>query len=76
MRSCSASGPWAPSRRTSPFGSVLNSAIDPLLDIMSRVEQTSENERGFVQLASRIELLTPIVADKKAQEGKQIVESS
>nr|GAT50633.1 predicted protein [Mycena chlorophos] len=58
-----------------PFGSVLNSAIDPLLDIMSRVEQTSENERGFVQLASRIELLTPIVADKKAQEGKQIVEA-
>ncbi|KAF7291711.1 hypothetical protein HMN09_01262700 [Mycena chlorophos] len=55
-----------------PFAAVLNSVIEPLLDILSRVEQASENYRGFIQLASRIELLTPIVAQKNAQEGTQL----
>nr|GAT50623.1 predicted protein [Mycena chlorophos] len=55
-----------------PFAAVLNAVIEPLLDILSRVEQASENERGFIQLASRIELLTPIVAQKNAQEGTQL----
>nr|GAT50622.1 predicted protein [Mycena chlorophos] len=60
-----------------PFGSVLNSVIDPLLDIMDRVEETAENQQGFLQLASRVHMLEPIIQQKKANEPacKEIVEA-
>ncbi|KAJ6537349.1 hypothetical protein DFH09DRAFT_1369110 [Mycena vulgaris] len=50
-----------------PFGAVLSSVIDPLLNITDRIEQTSSNTRGLIELATRIELLTPVVS-KTAKE--------
>ncbi|KAF7291710.1 hypothetical protein HMN09_01262600 [Mycena chlorophos] len=60
-----------------PFGSVLNSVIEPLLNIMDRIEETAENQQGFLQLASRVHMLEPIIQDKKANEPacKEIVEA-
>jgi len=61
-----------------PFASVLSSIIDPLLDITMRIEQTSANAQGLVQLAARIELLTPIVsgmAKKNPNSGQTILEA-
>ncbi|KAJ6482962.1 hypothetical protein C8R47DRAFT_1133389 [Mycena vitilis] len=46
-----------------PFGGVLSGVINPLLAITERIEQTSDNEKGLVKLAARIELLTPIVSE-------------
>ncbi|KAJ7776512.1 hypothetical protein DFH07DRAFT_766708 [Mycena maculata] len=61
-----------------PFGSVLSSVIDPLLDIADRIEQTSANTQGLVELAARIELLSPLVSEMardKPQQGRLIVEA-
>ncbi|KAJ7735878.1 hypothetical protein DFH07DRAFT_779897 [Mycena maculata] len=61
-----------------PFGSVLSSVIDPLLDIADRIEQTSVNAQGLIQLAARIELLAPLVsemANERPQQGRVIVEA-
>ncbi|KAF8164280.1 hypothetical protein K438DRAFT_1775603 [Mycena galopus ATCC 62051] len=61
-----------------PFGSVLSSVIDPLLDIVNRIEQTSSNTQGLVELAARIELLSPLVfemARDRPQQGRVIVEA-
>ncbi|KAJ7094100.1 hypothetical protein C8R44DRAFT_386209 [Mycena epipterygia] len=49
--------------RNLPVGAILSSVIDPLLDIMDRIGQISSNTQGLVELAARIELLTPIVAE-------------
>ncbi|KAJ7785430.1 hypothetical protein B0H14DRAFT_2958674 [Mycena olivaceomarginata] len=60
-----------------PFGSVLSSVIDPLLDIINRIEQTSINTQGVVELAARIELLSSLVSEMArdgAQQGRVIVE--
>ncbi|KAJ7161799.1 hypothetical protein C8R43DRAFT_947314 [Mycena crocata] len=46
-----------------PFGAVLSSIIDPLLDIVDRIEQTSANKQGLIELAARIEVLGPIVSE-------------
>ncbi|KAJ7364554.1 hypothetical protein DFH08DRAFT_839528 [Mycena albidolilacea] len=61
-----------------PFGSVLSSVIDPLMDIINRIEQTSINTHGLVELAARIELLSPLVSEMardRAQQGRVIVEA-
>ncbi|KAJ7927051.1 hypothetical protein B0H13DRAFT_2653702 [Mycena leptocephala] len=61
-----------------PFGSVLSSVIDPLLDIVNRIEQTSVNTQGLVELAARIELLSPLVSEMardKPRQGRLIVEA-
>ncbi|KAJ6540304.1 hypothetical protein B0H19DRAFT_1268906 [Mycena capillaripes] len=61
-----------------PLGSVLSSVIDPLLDIVNRIEETSANTQGLVKLAARIELLSPLVsamATKRPQQGGVIVEA-
>ncbi|KAJ7809176.1 hypothetical protein B0H14DRAFT_2867494 [Mycena olivaceomarginata] len=61
-----------------PFGSVLSGVIDPLLDIADRIELTSDNTQGFVELAARIELLSPLVskiARDKPEQCQPIVEA-
>ncbi|KAF8174603.1 hypothetical protein K438DRAFT_1980068 [Mycena galopus ATCC 62051] len=61
-----------------PFGSVLSSVIDPLLDIADGIEQTSVNSQGLVELAARIELLSPLVSEMARdtpQQGRFIVEA-
>ncbi|KAJ7743394.1 hypothetical protein B0H16DRAFT_1561645, partial [Mycena metata] len=45
-----------------PFGSVLSAVIEPLLTIVGRIEQTSSNAQGLIELAARIELLSPVVS--------------
>ncbi|KAJ7131566.1 hypothetical protein C8R43DRAFT_957062 [Mycena crocata] len=46
-----------------PFGEILGSVIDPLLEIADRIEQTSTNAVGLFDLATRIALLGPIVTE-------------
>ncbi|KAJ7478748.1 hypothetical protein B0H11DRAFT_1282950 [Mycena galericulata] len=46
-----------------PLGQSLNSVIDPVLAAIARIEQTSDNAQGFVELAARIKLLTPIISE-------------
>ncbi|KAJ6628405.1 hypothetical protein B0H10DRAFT_1991245 [Mycena sp. CBHHK59/15] len=61
-----------------PFGSMLSSIIDPLLDITDRIEQTSANTQGLIELAARIELLTPIISEMakdKPKQGRVVVEA-
>ncbi|KAJ7450556.1 hypothetical protein FB451DRAFT_1285519, partial [Mycena latifolia] len=61
-----------------PFGSILSSVIDPLLDITARIQQVSTNAQGLAELSARIELLTPIVSDMathKPEKGRAIVEA-
>ncbi|KAJ6540424.1 hypothetical protein B0H19DRAFT_1313086 [Mycena capillaripes] len=61
-----------------PFGSVLSSVIDPFLDIVNCIEQTSINTQGLVELAARIELLSPLVSEmarNRPQQGQVIVET-
>ncbi|KAF8169167.1 hypothetical protein K438DRAFT_1774416 [Mycena galopus ATCC 62051] len=61
-----------------PVAGVLSSIVEPLLDITDRIEQTSANAEGFVQLATRIERHTPIVtqmAQNDEKGGQTIVEA-
>ncbi|KAJ7154892.1 hypothetical protein C8R43DRAFT_949854 [Mycena crocata] len=61
-----------------PFGVILSSIIDPLLDIADRIEQTSANKQGLAELAARIELLAPIVsemAEHNPMRGRKMVEA-
>ncbi|KAJ6587905.1 hypothetical protein B0H19DRAFT_1097391 [Mycena capillaripes] len=61
-----------------PFASILNSVIDPLLDIANRIKPTSANTQGLVELAARIELLSPLVSEMardRPQQGQVIVEA-
>ncbi|KAJ7873083.1 hypothetical protein B0H14DRAFT_152235 [Mycena olivaceomarginata] len=46
-----------------PLGGALSGIIEPLLEITGRIDQTSVNAQGLVQLAARIERITPIVND-------------
>ncbi|KAJ7634530.1 hypothetical protein FB45DRAFT_909110 [Roridomyces roridus] len=46
-----------------PICGIISSVIDPLLLIMTQVDLTSANVEGLVELAARIERLTPLVAD-------------
>ncbi|KAJ7449983.1 hypothetical protein B0H11DRAFT_2077887 [Mycena galericulata] len=45
------------------LGQSLSSVIDPVLAVMTRIEPTSDNAQGFVELAARIKLLTPIISE-------------
>ncbi|KAJ7657851.1 hypothetical protein DFH06DRAFT_1197295 [Mycena polygramma] len=61
-----------------PICGALSSIIDPLLNIVERIEQTSDNARSLKELAARIELLTPIVsemAENNPNQGRTIVEA-
>ncbi|KAK6996152.1 hypothetical protein R3P38DRAFT_2800177 [Favolaschia claudopus] len=46
-----------------PLTAPLSAIIDPLLDLTSRVQQTSKNKESFVQLATRLDQLRLIVED-------------
>ncbi|KAF8169201.1 hypothetical protein K438DRAFT_1774446 [Mycena galopus ATCC 62051] len=46
-----------------PVAGALSAIIEPLLDITSRIKQSSDNAQGLIQLATRIERLTPIVEE-------------
>ncbi|KAF8146050.1 hypothetical protein K438DRAFT_2028483 [Mycena galopus ATCC 62051] len=59
-----------------PVAGALSDIIEPLLDITSRIEQSSLNAQGLVQLATRIECLAPIVeqiAEHNPDQGQAIV---
>ncbi|KAJ7278183.1 hypothetical protein C8J57DRAFT_161898 [Mycena rebaudengoi] len=63
--------------RTIPCAAVLRSVIDPLLALADRIEQNAANKKGLVELAIRLDLLTPILsatATKEESLGKQVVE--
>ncbi|KAJ7875256.1 hypothetical protein B0H14DRAFT_61608 [Mycena olivaceomarginata] len=46
-----------------PLGGALSGIIEPLLEITGRIQQSSVNEQGLIQLATRIERITPIVTE-------------
>ncbi|KAJ7448386.1 hypothetical protein FB451DRAFT_1533072 [Mycena latifolia] len=61
-----------------PFGLILSSVIDPLLDITDRIEQVPSNAEALIALSARIDLLTPIVSEMtedKAERGRALVEA-
>ncbi|KAF7360523.1 hypothetical protein MVEN_00783100 [Mycena venus] len=64
--------------RNIPGVALLNSFIDPLLDITGRIEQTSANEEQLNALANRIARLAPIIsgiAEKNPQQGESFVQA-
>ncbi|KAJ7266818.1 hypothetical protein C8J57DRAFT_1329109 [Mycena rebaudengoi] len=64
--------------RTIPCAAVLSSVINPLLAIADRIEQTAANKKGLVELAIRLDLLTPILsktATKDESLGTDVVEA-
>ncbi|KAF8150284.1 hypothetical protein K438DRAFT_1865891 [Mycena galopus ATCC 62051] len=59
-----------------PMAGALSGIIEPLLDITSRIEQSSVNAQGLIQLATRIEHLAPLVeetAKSDPDRGRWIV---
>ncbi|KAJ7166617.1 hypothetical protein C8R46DRAFT_1350940 [Mycena filopes] len=61
-----------------PFGGILSAVIDPLLAITKRIDQTSANTKGFVELAARVDLITPIVsqmAKDQPERGRKVVQA-
>ncbi|KAJ7041123.1 hypothetical protein C8F04DRAFT_1080284 [Mycena alexandri] len=57
-----------------PFASLLSAAIEPLLAITDRIEQISSNAQGLIELAARIELLTPIVSQMtEDSRGERVI---
>ncbi|KAJ7266812.1 hypothetical protein C8J57DRAFT_377509 [Mycena rebaudengoi] len=64
--------------RNIPCVAMLSSVIDPLLAIADRIEQTAANKKGLVELAIRLDLLTPILsktATKDESLGTDVVEA-
>ncbi|KAJ7873109.1 hypothetical protein B0H14DRAFT_3131402 [Mycena olivaceomarginata] len=60
-----------------PLGGALSGIIEPLLEITGRIQQSSVNEQGLIQLAARIERITPIVAElaeTNPNKGQAIVQ--
>ncbi|KAJ6508643.1 hypothetical protein C8R45DRAFT_1089805 [Mycena sanguinolenta] len=60
-----------------PVDRALSGCIDDLLDIVEPIQQTSANEQSLVQLAARIERLTPIVTQMAKDDllkGQDIAE--
>ncbi|KAJ7504853.1 hypothetical protein B0H11DRAFT_2343182 [Mycena galericulata] len=55
-----------------PLAGVLSGVIDPLLAIADRIQQTSDNKKGLVELASRIELLAPVLCETGKSEQAQL----
>ncbi|KAJ7028178.1 hypothetical protein C8F04DRAFT_1120203 [Mycena alexandri] len=59
-----------------PFASLLSAAIEPLLAITDRIEQISSNAQGLIELAARIELLTPIVSQMtEDSRGERVIDT-
>ncbi|KAJ7352703.1 hypothetical protein DFH08DRAFT_1078313, partial [Mycena albidolilacea] len=61
-----------------PLGGLLSGIIEPLLDITGRIQQTSANAQGLIQLAARIDRLTPILSDMAERDpimGQTIVDN-
>ncbi|KAJ7166642.1 hypothetical protein C8R46DRAFT_264839 [Mycena filopes] len=61
-----------------PFDGTLNSDIDSLLAITKPIERTSANTKGFVELATRIDRITPIItqmAEDQPERGRKVVEA-
>ncbi|KAF8174632.1 hypothetical protein K438DRAFT_113820 [Mycena galopus ATCC 62051] len=58
-----------------PMAGALGAIIEPLLDITSRIEQSSVNAEGLIQLAARIERLAPIVEEmaKRDPDRGQVI---
>ncbi|KAJ7479186.1 hypothetical protein FB451DRAFT_1556849 [Mycena latifolia] len=57
---------------------MLSSVIDPLLEITDRIEQVSINTEGLIELAARIDVLTPIVSEmsqNKPDRARVVVEA-
>ncbi|KAJ7835353.1 hypothetical protein B0H14DRAFT_2796630 [Mycena olivaceomarginata] len=52
-----------------PFGSILGGVLQPLLAVTVRIEQTSENAEGLLQLAACIRGITQILESGKPNEG-------
>ncbi|KAJ7450007.1 hypothetical protein B0H11DRAFT_2078025 [Mycena galericulata] len=50
-----------------PLAQSLSGVIEPILVVMTRIQQTSANAQGFVELAARIKLLTPIIYEMGTQ---------
>ncbi|KAF8144984.1 hypothetical protein K438DRAFT_2028935 [Mycena galopus ATCC 62051] len=46
-----------------PGAAALSGIIEPLMDITSRIDPTSVNAQGLIQLATRIERFTPILEE-------------
>ncbi|KAK7029872.1 hypothetical protein R3P38DRAFT_2524452 [Favolaschia claudopus] len=60
-----------------PLATPLSGIIESVLNLAGRIEQTTANAAGFTQLASRIELLTPVVkdmAENNPNKGQVLVE--
>ncbi|KAJ7502706.1 hypothetical protein B0H11DRAFT_2223612 [Mycena galericulata] len=55
-----------------PLAGALSGVIDPLLAIADRIQQTSDNKKGLVELASRIELLAPVLCETGKSEQAQL----
>ncbi|KAJ7614936.1 hypothetical protein FB45DRAFT_873803 [Roridomyces roridus] len=62
-----------------PLGGVINSVIDPLLDLADRIEETQANREGLVELAARIGRLLHIIGEKRSSpdevESASVVEN-
>ncbi|KAJ7819171.1 hypothetical protein B0H14DRAFT_3147550 [Mycena olivaceomarginata] len=60
-----------------PLGGALSGIIEPLIEITGHIKQTSSNAQGLVQLAARIECITPIIDDMaktNPSKGQTIVQ--
>ncbi|KAJ7608424.1 hypothetical protein FB45DRAFT_1067511 [Roridomyces roridus] len=61
-----------------PLGGVINSVIDPLLEVADRIEETEANREGLVQLGARIGRLLHIIGERRStsleEESASVVE--
>ncbi|KAJ7717543.1 hypothetical protein B0H16DRAFT_1610693 [Mycena metata] len=58
-----------------PFSSGLSAVIEPLLTIVDHIKQTSSNAQGLIELAARIELLTPVILEMAENpRGSEVIE--
>ncbi|KAJ7166595.1 hypothetical protein C8R46DRAFT_1219004 [Mycena filopes] len=60
------------------LGGILSSVIDSLLTITKRIEHTSANTKSFLEFATRIDLITPIItrlAQDEPERGRKVVEA-
>ncbi|KAJ7147253.1 hypothetical protein C8R46DRAFT_1359787 [Mycena filopes] len=62
----------------SALGGILSSVIDSLLAITKRIEHTSANTKSFLEFATRIDRITPIItqlAQDEPERGRKVVEA-
>ncbi|KAF7299243.1 hypothetical protein MIND_00873000 [Mycena indigotica] len=60
--------------RNIPFCTALNGVIEPLLDVLNRLDQSMWNQRALADLAARIDSLRMIVARSEASNGQVVIE--